>query len=144
INTIFTNSFYSMSITRFKSNKCYFAITNDFVSLINHIWRLPKLQHCEIDLIDIYNEAFVGLIIVSSSIEFVLAKSIYFQWDDLSKIFKYTPKLRHLHVTLSKINVRPLTNIALSITKLTIFVRSSEFGMIELLKKNTKCTLFNC
>ncbi|CAF2933159.1 unnamed protein product [Rotaria sp. Silwood2] len=135
INTIFTNSFYSMSITRLKFNKCYFGLTQDFILLINYIWRLPKLRHCELDVIDIYDRMFSGLTIVSSSIKFVLVKSIFFQSIDLSNLFERTPHIQHLHATLSEVNIQPLTNIALSIIKLNIFVRSSPFGMIELLKK---------
>jgi hypothetical protein len=108
--------------------------TDDIVSLMNIIWRLPKLTHCHlVPYFATFNSRFEGLKITSSSIEHVSIKNFNFHSCDLSNIFMHTPRLRYFSAILDNDSddARP-SAVTSSVTILNIIVLGSH-TMIQLL-----------
>jgi len=98
----------------------------NLICLLNNIWCLPKLKHCDLDLIHVPDRSFIGPTIISLSIEYLCIKNIEIYPRDLSNLFERTPRLQHLDGTLSSdMYFEPLPNGSSSITTLSFFVRYS-------------------
>ncbi|CAF4176111.1 unnamed protein product [Rotaria sp. Silwood2] len=96
----------------------------NIVCLLNNIWCLPKLKHCDLDFIHAPDRSFIGPTIISLSIEYLSIKNMEIYPRDVYNLFEHTPRLQHFHANLSfHLYFEPLPNIDTSMTTLSFFWR---------------------
>ncbi|CAF2115131.1 unnamed protein product [Rotaria magnacalcarata] len=109
--------------------------------LINRIWRLPKLTHCHLDLHFQYNSDFTIPNIRSKSIEHLWIENIVFDFNDLNRLFRSTPNMRHL---IARIDQMPENQqfpfFIESISSLRLIVDHLTSGTINLFKNMPNLT----
>ena len=84
-------------LTHFYLIDCHVVVQHKTLrDLINRIWRLPKLTHCDLDLHFQDNSDFTIPSIRSKSIEHLWIENIVFDFNGFNRLFRSTPNLRHL------------------------------------------------
>ncbi|CAF3655899.1 unnamed protein product [Rotaria sp. Silwood1] len=70
----------------------------EILYLINNIWSLSTLTHCNLDNIFVSKLLFASMPIISQSIKYLSMKNIYCPLSILFNLFQCTPSLRCIHV----------------------------------------------
>ncbi|CAF2742766.1 unnamed protein product [Rotaria sp. Silwood2] len=79
--------------------KCNFdQREREILYLINNIWSLSKLTHCNLDNIFVSKLLFTSMPTISQSIEYLSMKNIYCPLSILFNLFQCTPCLRCIHI----------------------------------------------
>ena len=102
----------------------------DATVLINRLWRLPALVHCDLNAISGLPDVFKTLIVTSTSIKSLSIESHHLSTKETSTLLKHTPYLQYLHATIghdiSRVEFAP-------ITRLNIFIRGLK--IVDLLRQ---------
>lgn len=77
---------------------------NIFYSLINNIWSLPKLTHCQLDIKFIDDIYFFVPTVISSTLKSLSIKNAQCNFEELIHLFEYTPCLEYLDITIIEKN----------------------------------------
>lgn len=92
------------NLTRFELIDCCVLFKPKILrSLINGIWRLPKLTSCSLDLQIDSNDLLRIPSVRSKSIKHLYIENILFDMNDLIQLFRSTPNLQHLTAKILKI-----------------------------------------
>jgi hypothetical protein len=104
------------------------------LDILNHIWSLSKLKHCQLGFEFEYDDRFPMPTIVSNSIEYLSIRYIYLHVVKLARLFRYTPNIQHLIVRIKHShNDKQLQSTIPSMTSLKLAVVYSEKMMTNLL-----------
>lgn len=84
------------NLTHLNLKSCSFPIYKiDFQLLINQIWKLSNLTHCQLDINNHYRSTFHMPTIHSTSIQYLTLLHCKFKWNQINQLIYYTPYLRH-------------------------------------------------
>ncbi|CAF4721268.1 unnamed protein product [Rotaria sp. Silwood1] len=109
--------------------------------ILNHIWHLPKLIHCHLDLHFQHKSDFCIPTIRSKSIEDLCIEDVSLDSVQLIRLFRCTPNLRHLNAQINKLsNDTQLPSIIELISSVKFVVDHLTHGTINLLKNMPNLT----
>ncbi|CAF4799796.1 unnamed protein product [Rotaria sp. Silwood1] len=114
------------------------------LDLLNNIWSLLTLTHCNLNGLQIDEIWLLSISIISLSIEYLSIENIPCNLNSLSHLFKFTPYLQQLCVTVYSYSRNDhLTNIIHSIKSLKICFGGSYQSMNNLLENmpNLSCLI---
>jgi hypothetical protein len=74
-------------------------------TLIDNIWSLPKLTHCQLDINVIGETYFIVPTVISLTLESLSIKNMHCDLEELISLFEYTPRLRYLDIIMNEENV---------------------------------------
>ena len=90
---------YLRNLTRLDLRSCSFQNDQVDLQLINNnIWSLPKLTHCHCDVRIDRQNIFTLPTIVSTSLKHVYISGASFRWNEINRLFEYTPRLKCLRI----------------------------------------------
>lgn len=72
----------------------------DFQWIINHIWSLPKLIHCTIDIITRGHGLFRTPTEISSTLQYLSIEKMPIKLNQINQLFEYTPNLNCLSMSV--------------------------------------------
>ncbi len=121
----------------------------DMQIVINNIWNLPKLTHLHFD-VRIDNEQNFSLPTkVSTSLQNICVYRQTFQWNALHELFKYTPRLKCVHICIhpfSDNDYKPspmLTLINLNINSFSISDSSKIISFLQNIPNLRRLKIFS-
>jgi len=137
INRMMIEWQYPIHLTHLNITHC--QVLNDWnivYSLINNIWSLPKLTHCQLD-INVIDEDYILLpTVISSTLESLSIKSIHCNFEELVHLFEHTPRLRYLDIAINEESTKQyLPSPLLLITTLKLSYEG-RFDMLRNLLEN--------
>jgi hypothetical protein len=76
-------------------------IDNSIVQLIvDNIWSLPKLTYCDVKICTETSTLFCLPTKTSATLECVKVQGCNFQWNQLNRLYEYTPRLKRLSINI--------------------------------------------
>jgi hypothetical protein len=109
---------------------------NIVYSLINNIWSLPKLTHCQLDIDSIDEYCSIVPTTTSSSLKYLSIKNLCWDLRELIHLFQHTPHLQYLDVNINDNSTNVyLPSPLLLITTLKLSYKGS-FDMLRSFLKN--------
>jgi len=72
----------------------------DLQLIIDTIWSLPKLRYCNFAILSIGQCIFTTQTKLSSTLEYLNMRGYRFKWNHISQLFKYTPRLKRLSISI--------------------------------------------
>jgi hypothetical protein len=72
----------------------------DLQLIIDTIWSLPKLRYCNFAILSIGKCIFTTQTKLSSTLEDLNIRGYRFKWNHISQLFKYTPRLKRLSISI--------------------------------------------
>ena len=138
INRMMIEWQYPCDLTHLSITNC--QVLNDWnivYSLINNIWSLPKLTHCQLD-IGVIDETY-SLVpnITSSSIQSLSITGLSCSFSELIHLFQHTPCLRYLAVTVNETSVNQHLSFSLPLLTTLKLSYTGPFDILENLLENT-------
>jgi hypothetical protein len=82
-------------------NFYFYSFSNSSIDLqliIDTIWSLPKLTYCYFDFTIIEQSTFCLPRVISSSLKYLYLLKNKLQWNQVNRLFQYTPELKHLSI----------------------------------------------
>ena len=128
---------YPLHLTHLNIINC--RILNDWnivYTLINNIWSLPRLTHCQLDINIVDDVYSIVPTVMSSTLEVLAIKNMRCNLRELFSLFEHTPRLRHLDISINE-TINDHRDFAFSlplITTLKLTYEGSFSALRELLK----------
>jgi hypothetical protein len=97
---------YPIHLTHLNLINC--QVLNDWnivYSVINNIWSLPKLTHCQLDINVIDENYSIVPTVISTTLECLSIKNLSCNCEELVNLFEHTPRLRYLDITVNEENI---------------------------------------
>ena len=123
-------------LTHFKCHFNYFPnYQENFQSMIDIIWSLPKLVHCETNLFVSTKRLFHTSAKISMSLEYLSLNGWAISCNQVNELFQYTPRLKHLSISIEDyINDYMPTLLPTLAFKMNTSPRSNNSNIVLLLK----------
>jgi hypothetical protein len=120
-----------------KFHSCYFTdYRTHFQLIIDNIWTLPKLIHCEIDIFFIRRLKFCLPTKISSSLESLRLIQCTFNLNQINQLFERTPRLKHLSISIKNYadDYLPILLTTLISLKIRIYRTQNASKIVRLLQ----------
>ena len=100
-NAFFLNRLSMRHLRYFRISKCRERTRSDMIDLIDQLWHLPLLVHCNLEGLHLIDRLFTNLTTISLSIRTVWIPYHTLDDKDLVNLCQHTPRLRSLRSNLT-------------------------------------------
>ncbi|CAF1158979.1 unnamed protein product [Rotaria sordida] len=107
------------------------------LKFVNSIWSLPKLVRLNLNIVPEYKCYFPVPTVISSSIKYLSVTGVYYESNQIDRLFQTTPRLRSLRIEMTCTTSNEHFSIVLpSLKRLNIMFHSAQQSTIENLLRN--------
>ncbi|CAF1305116.1 unnamed protein product [Rotaria sp. Silwood1] len=125
-------------LTDLNLNQCYLRNHPKYqLNFVNNIWSLPKLIRLNLNIVPEYKCCLSVPTVISLSIEYLSVTGVYYESNEIDRLFKTTPRLRSLLVEMTcTTSNNDFTIVLPSLNRLNIMFHSAQKSTIENLLRN--------
>jgi len=114
----------------------YYLNKTNLLHLINKIWSMSKLVHCQFDCFSIGQMNFPRMSTISYSIEYFSMKNLHCDFTDLGHIVQHTPNLREFHPNIECVFQTEQIYLNFdNLTNLNLIFNGSKYSFEKLVEK---------